>query len=231
MSDEAARKGRKVTHLTPQKIRASQERRQGRRIDTSKAGPYQLPDAPPEPGDLYDTDEPVLPDEAWSHENILESETYSKSMFYTQASHGDETTRQVKASLSNSVMRLMSAIVEQRRFPQIGTKSDIVRDAIHHRLHDYALMLNSPQDAELTSRIEKSLSIAALSSSLQLEQELFEQSRGLYEDVKQRVESLRSAGNLRGAVRVLERAASELDNMEEPWASRLREFVEENQQG
>lgn len=226
--DEQGRRLGKVMPLTDRHRQAAKGRREGKRITTRPISPYQIPDAPPEPGYFHHLDEPAPSDESWSHEAILESESYSRSMFYTQSSHTDEQTVTVKFAVSKSVVRRVEEIIEQRRFPELAVKADIFRDGLHHRLHDYALMMNQPRDDEIVSRIERTLSLVSLTSALNDQQALYDQSKELYETVCQRVEALRHAGNARGLERVLKDAASELDNMEEPWASKLREFVRDN---
>lgn len=217
----------KVTRLTPRHLQASEEKDRGQRSSLTRS-PYQIPDAPPEPRELSRDDEPAPPDESWSHETILESESYTRSAFYTQSSHGDEQTVVMKFAISKSVMRRFEEIVEQRRFPELAVKADAFRDAAHHRLHDYALMMNQPRDAEMVSRIEKTLSVVALTNALQDQQAHYERSKELYDTVRLRIEALREANNTRGIERVLRDAAGEIDNLEEPWASRLRAFVEMN---
>lgn len=187
---------------------------------------YQLPDAPPEPGDLRDirrdTEEPTPPDDTWSFENLVESDSYSRQSFYTQSTVDDQASQVVSFSLSTTVLHQIQALVQQRRFAPIQTQQDMFRDAVHHRLHDYHLMMNLPSDDDRSRDMARTIALVSMASALADESRRYNEAKSMHDVVRSRIEELSEANDLRGLQRLIEKTMPHADFMEEPWGGRMR---------
>lgn len=74
---------------------------------------------------------------------VLSQSGYDKSKIYTRASDGNGQSQVIRAKLSPALHYEIMALIQSRAIPELRTVSDVIRDALIHRLHDYREMLPS----------------------------------------------------------------------------------------
>jgi hypothetical protein len=201
---------------------------------SSRTGPpseaYRLPDPPPEPSEIYDPrdpdNEPVPHADHWTFEALVESDSYSKEHFYPSSSHNGETSTQLRFAVSAAVYHRIQTIIQQRRFPQITTHQDLVRDAIHHRLYDYEMMLNRPNDDPDAIETNRILHMAIMSSRLERRIQQRKEAELLHDRVKEELAVLAEVGDDRAARLLIEETLPDVPYMERPWGERLLGVLE-----
>jgi hypothetical protein len=200
--------------------------RAGRRVSDT----YRLPDPPPEPSEIYDPrdsdNEPAPHPDHWSTESLIESDTYSKSSFYPKTSHEGEDSIQTRFAFSSAAHHLAQTIVQQRRFPQITTMQDLIRDAIHHRLHDYAMMMNRPSDDPDVVEMERVLSEVMFANRLAMEQAKRESAKALYGKLAEEVSHHQKSGNDNKMRRLVRQSIPHITRMDEEWRDQAMELIE-----
>src|SRR3954469_18553270 len=93
---------------------------------------------------------PVDPKDPW----VLSQSGYEKAKFYTRSSDGHGHADNVQVKLSPHFHAQLCDFLRRNQLP-LNSVQDVVRDALIHRLHDYADMILDPEaEAELRGMVE-----------------------------------------------------------------------------
>lgn len=71
---------------------------------------------------------------SWSTEDV----SYDRAKFYCHSTDRKGHSEPIRAPLPPTITAKMSEIIQSKRFPDLRSVQDIIRDAVYHRLHDYA---------------------------------------------------------------------------------------------
>lgn len=127
----------------------------------------------------------------------LDDPAYARHRFYTGGSdkrgHSERMSVRVPPIVAGEILRL----VQSGKIPEYRTTSDMVRDAVYHRLHDLEAMINDPKFTNRTS-------IVRLLAERQMEDLREEAAREYATRLTTRVEDLIRAADWTGLATLIE---------------------------
>lgn len=156
-------------------------------------------------------------DEMWSP-----PANYDKRAFYFKSETRGAPGQQMNAKLPPVVIAEMDRLIHLRSLPLLS-KSDIVRDAIIHRLWDYAQML--AEDEPLKGELEDFVQLQLHLSSQDRHQRIVSDRRKLIDGYKQLMSDLAEFGDWIELCGVIERAWHSVDVMNPPYSTQLKAII------
>lgn len=147
--------------------------------------------------------------------------SYREDRFYVTSTDGKDQSDDLRLRIRRSLNHQMSRYIEQRTFPAYRTKADIVRDALHHRLHWLHEHENDPDATKVSNADIVEAEIERRDAWLVQQDEKVQKAR----DMLKRAKSSGSHAFFKSQ-RSLVRDLAE--TMEEPWKSRVEEVLTES---
>lgn len=155
-----------------------------------------------------------------SWETSRDDADYNPDEFYTRATNKHDHSTPVSVRLDPTICGQMDALIASRDIPHYRTRTDIIRDAIYHRLHYVTHDLNVGDDEfrELLTR--------------EREQARMEQARAQCADIEKMIDTARA--NLADAAAkrdtwlleaTRESLQRQLDTLREPYRSQVRTLL------
>ena len=162
-----------------------------------------------------------LPEEFDWDDAIDEDSGYSPYTVYAELPSQEAVT----VRLPSFLVREMAVLVEQRRIPQYQTRSDIIKDAIFHRVKFANDHLVSHKDPDLDWRM------AAIAGRHQQEQALSQETEleELIEILRKRVDNLVKLGAWERLSEALHQTRFQFVKLPEPWRTEGLKVIEDGE--
>jgi Arc/MetJ-type ribon-helix-helix transcriptional regulator len=147
-----------------------------------------------------------------------ETSDYSRDTFYTGSTDGNGGSVSMTISVPPAMVSQLAALVQSGRFPSLRTKEAAIRDALHHRLHDYGEMLDDPEFERRTALWRRIDEAGRRKSEL----DAIEAHVG---DVRELLERARGKGDRVMEAEIVQDAEAAAADLHEPWRGLLLDVV------
>lgn len=158
---------------------------------------------------------PIRADGGWA----TDPGGYSREEFYTSSRSADGQSVTLSVTVPAHMASQLAALIQSGKLP-VRTREDVVRDALHHRLHDYEEF--GLLDFESTRRI----ALWRRQEELERHRAEVESTEHLIESTRALVQEARGKNDMVLLEKVAREAREAAADLHEPWRGRLLEVVD-----